>query len=164
MNRSRHFVVMFCLSVFGGMVPSVGRAQSTAAVTSSPSFHGTSASQIQSLSAGDRLTATGTIQEVVSTHTPGSPQGIRLILSGPQGIIDASVGPYLTTEVQESLATGQSVAVNGVVGTFNGHDYLLVRQLTIGDREITIRNEKGFLVHPANTRTRQNTLTKGDNQ
>lgn len=74
------------------------------------------------------------------------------------------MGPYLTTEIQESLAAGQSVAVTGVLGTFNGHDYLLVRQLAIGDRQITIRNQKGFLVHPANTRARQNTVTKGENQ
>lgn len=85
-------------------------------------------------------------------------------LAGPQGIIDANVGPYLTTEIEKSLSTGQPVAVDGVVGIFNGHEYLLVRQLTIGDGQITIRNERGFLVHAANTHTRQNTVTKGESQ
>lgn len=165
MNRSRHLVVLFCSFALGGMVPAVGLAQSTAAVTPSTSFRGASASQIKTLSPGDELAATGTIQEVVTTYSSGSPRGIRIILAGPQGIIDASVGPYLAADVQQSLATGQSVAVDGVVGTFNGHDYLLVRQMTIGDRQITIRNERGFLVHPANAHPRQNQIvTKGDNQ
>jgi hypothetical protein len=164
MNRSRHLVVLFCLSVLGATVPSIARAQS-AAVAISTSFRATSATQSDAVSAGDRLAATATIQEVVSTHALGSPRGTRLILAGPQGLLDASVGPYLATDVQQTLAVGQSVTVDGVISTFNGHDFLLVRQLTVGDRQITIRNERGFLVHPASAGARHNEIgTKGDNQ
>lgn len=163
MNRSGHLVVLFCLSVSAVTVPGVALAQSASVVTPSPSFQGTRTKQGETLSPGDELAASGNIQEVISTNTPGSPRGLRLVLAGPQGIIDASVGPYLTTEVQESLTAGQLVAVSGVVATFNGHDYLLVRQLTIGDRQIAVRNEKGFLVHPA-TRARQNTVVRGEGQ
>lgn len=162
MNRSRHLVVLFCLSVGGAMAPGLAAAQS--AIMAAPSFRGTSTGQIKTLSAGDQLSATGTIQEVVSTHEPGSPRGLRLVVAGPQGVIDANVGPYLTADVQQGLAAGQPIAVNGVLGTFNGHDYLLVRQLTMGDRQITIRNARGFLVHPASTHPRQNAVTRGDNQ
>jgi hypothetical protein len=165
MNRSRHLVVMFCLSVLGGIVPGVAIAQSSATVTPSTSFHGTSASQTHATSA---VTVAGTIQQVVSTQAEGSPRGLHLVLAGPQGIIDASVGPYLASDVKESLATGKQVQIAGTTQTFNGQSYFLVRELTIGDRQITIRDENGFLVHPRaeeSNRTRQNqTVTKGDNQ
>jgi hypothetical protein len=164
MNRSRHLVFLFCISACGGMVPSLANAQSAAAATSSRSFSETTTSQSRPLSAGDELTVTGTIQEVVSTPATGSPRGVHAILAGPQGVIDASVGPHLSTEVQQSLATGQSVTAYGVLATFNGQNYLLVRQLTIGDRQITLRNRTGFLVHPAKTNAPANTATKGDNQ
>lgn len=165
MNRRRHLVVLLCSFALGGMVPAIGLAQSTPAVVPSTSFRGASTNQIKTLSPGDELAATGTIQEVVTTYTPGSPRGVRVILASPQGIIDASVGPYLAADVQQSLAAGESVTVDGVVGTFNGHDYLLVRQMTISDRQVTIRNERGFLVRPPNTHARQNEIvTKGDNQ
>jgi hypothetical protein len=163
MNRSRHFVFLLCLSVCGGLLSSVASAQSTAAATSSRSFSGTTTSQSKASSAGDELTATGTIQEVVTTPASGSPRGVHVILAGPQGTLDACLGPFLTTEVQQSLSTGQSVTAYGVLATFNGQEYLLVRQLTIGDRQITLRNRTGFLVHPANTNTRSNTAAKGDN-
>lgn len=164
MNRSRPLVVLFCLSVLGATVPSIARAQSAALATAA-SFRGASASQFDALSAGDQLAATATIQEVVSTHIPGSPRGTRLILASPQGMIDASVGPYLAADVQQSLVVGESVTVDGVLSRFNSHEYLLVRRLTIGDRLITIRNEKGFLVHPPNALTRHHEMiTKGDQQ
>ena len=164
MSRNKYLVFLFCLSAFGGMVSSVASAQSTAAATSSRSFSGTTTSQSRPLSVGDELTMTGTIQDVVSNPASESPRGVHLIMAGPQGIIDACLGPYLATDVQQSLATGQSVTAYGVLATFNGQDYLLVRQLTIGDRQITLRNRTGFLVHPAKTNTRANTATKGDNQ
>lgn len=163
MNRSRHLFFVFCLFVCGGVVSGVASAQSTAANTSSKSFSGTATSLSKALSAGDELTATGTIQEV-STPASGSPRGVHILLAGPQGIFDACLGPYLTTEVKESVAAGQSVTAYGVLATFNERNYLLVRQLTIGDHQITLRNRTGFLVHPANTHTTANTATKGDNQ
>jgi hypothetical protein len=161
MNTNRHLIVVFCLSAIGGIVPATAKAQSAAAVTPSTSFRGTIASQAKTLAPGDEFNATGTIQEVVTTHTKGTPGGLHLIVAGPQGIIDASMGPYLAAEVQESLASGQSVSLTGVMGSFNGRDLLLVRQFTIGERQITVRNEKGFLMQPGVNRKQQS--TKGGN-
>jgi hypothetical protein len=168
MNNGRHLVVVFCLSVVGGILPGTAKAQSSAAVVPSSSFRGASSSKAVGLSPGDELTAVGTIEEVVSTHTQGSPRGLRVILAGPQGIIDASVGPYLAADVQESLLVGQPVTLDGVMSIVNGHHYLLVRQMTIGDRQIAVRNERGFLLHPqatGMTRARHNqNASKGDNE
>ena len=163
MSRSRHLVVAFCLSVFGGMTARVAAAQSAAQATPSTSFRGSSGSQATAKT--DEVIISGTIEEVRSAHTQESPRGLSLVLAGPQGTVNASVGPYLATDIQQSLAVGRQVKVTGVNRTYNGENYLLVRQLTIGDQKVTVRNEKGFLLHPAPSGARRNAmLTKGGAQ
>jgi hypothetical protein len=164
MNKSRRLVILFCLSVCAAAAPSAALAQSASAATPSNSFNEARPKQSETPAPGDELAASGTIQEIISTNTPGTPRGLRMILIGPQGVIDASLGPYLTSVVQQSLTAGQLVAVDGVAVTLNGHDYLLVRQLTIGDHQIGVRNDKGFLIHPASNHARQATITKGEGQ
>ena len=166
MKRSRRLLVIFCLSIFAGIVPGVLTAQSNPAAAPSTSFRGTSTSQ--AAPATDEVTVAGTVQQVVSTNTPGRPRGLQLVLAGPQAMINASLGPYLSTNVKESLAAGQHVEVTGVMHTLNGQSYFLVRDFTVGGHRVTVRNEKGFLIHPQKpgiTRTRQSqTVTKGENQ
>jgi hypothetical protein len=166
MKRSRRLQVIFCLSVFAGIVPGVLTAQSNPAAAPSTSFRGTSGSQ--TTPAADEVTMAGTIEQVVASNTPGRPRGLQLVLAGPQGMINASLGPYLSTDVKESLAAGQHLEVTGVTHTWNGQSYFLVRDFTLGGHHVTVRNEKGFLIHPQKpgiTRTRQSqTVTKGENQ
>jgi hypothetical protein len=166
MKRSRRLLVIFCLSIFAGIGRGVATAQNNPAGAPATSFRGTSASQ--TTPAADEVTVAGTIEQVVSTHTPGRPRGLQLVLAGPQGTINASLGPYLSTDVKESLAAGQHVEVTGVTHTGNGQGYFLVRDFTVGGHHVTVRNEKGFLIHPQKpgiTRTPQSqTVTKGENQ
>ena len=144
MNRSRHLIVMFCLSVIVGIAAGGANAQSTAAVAPSPSFHATTAqSQV-----GSTTTFTGTIQSVVSTKKAGSSQVVTLVLAGPQGITNANVGPYLNGEIQKSLAKGTSVQVSGIIRTYNGQNHLLVQELTVGNQKVRVRNENGSLIRP----------------
>ena len=96
-------------------------------------------------------TLNGSIQEVVTRHVLGSPAGIHLLVAGPQGIVDAHVGPFLnkeTTDILQSGAPGRSV---GAMSPLNGKDYFLVRELTVGGSTVTVRTERGLLVrvHPA---------------
>lgn len=166
MKRSRRLQVIFCLSIFAGIVPGVATAQSNPAAAPATSFRGTSTSQ--TTPAADEVTMAGTIQQVVADHTSGRPRGLQLVLAGPQGIINASFGPYLSTDVKESLAAGQHLEVTGVTHTLNGQSYFLVRDFTVRGHHVTVRNEEGFLIHPQKpgiTRTRQSqTVTKGENQ
>jgi hypothetical protein len=94
---------------------------------------------------------TATIQQVVSKGIENSPAGLHLMLAGPQGAYDASLGPFLSSDVKRSLASGKSVEVTGAMEAVRGQSYLLVRELTVDAKLITVRSEKGFLI---NARTR----------
>jgi hypothetical protein len=89
---------------------------------------------------------TATIQQVVSKRIENSPAGLHLTLAGPQGVYDASLGPFLSSDVKRSLASGKSVEVTGAVETVRGQSYLLVREVTVDGKLITVRSEKGFLI------------------
>ncbi len=167
MNRSRHLVVMFCLSVFGVILPTAANAQSSAEVAPSTSFHGTNASQSQVASKANAVTVTGTIQDVLSKRKNGTNGSLNLVLAGPQGIVNASMGPYLTSEVKTALAKGTSVQVAGLSRTINGQNYVLVQELTVGSQKVTVRNENGSLIRPQSAATasarKGHTVTKGAN-
>ena len=92
------------------------------------------------------ITLTGTISKVVSQRVPGSPVGLHLLVAGSQGTVDAHVGPYLTKDTQEALQAGTRVQIVGAMEKLHGKNYLLARQLILGDRTVTVRSENGFLV------------------
>jgi hypothetical protein len=89
----------------------------------------------------------GTVQEVITTPTPGAPIGIQLVVEGTQGAFTASLGSTLSDQVRQALSAGAPVQVSGVMETTNGKSYLLARKLTIAGNQVIIRNEHGFLVH-----------------
>ena len=72
-------------------------------------------------------------------------------MAGPQGIVDAHVGPFLNKETTDILQSGAPVRIVGAMSPLNGKDYFLVRELTVGGSTVTVRTERGLLVrvHPA---------------
>lgn len=141
MNRSRSLIVL-SLSLFWGIGPHAALAQNSASAVPSTTSRAMSGGQ----ATVNEITVTGTIQQVVSEPAPGRPQGLHLVLTSPQGAVDVSVGPYLTSDVKESLSTGQPIQITGVMRTFSGQNYLLARELNIAGRQVTVRNQHGFLV------------------
>jgi hypothetical protein len=103
--------------------------------------------------AAHETTLNGTIQEVVSKRVVGSPAGIHLLVAGPQGVVDAHVGPFLSQETKESLQPGMPVRIIGATSSLQGKNYLLVRELTISGNTITVRSERGALLPVHSTRT-----------
>src|SRR5271168_1340473 len=97
--------------------------------------------------AAHEITLTGTVQEVVTRHMPGRPAGMHLFVAGPQGLVDAHVGLFLSREMKEALHTGTPVELVGVMASVRGKKYLMVRELNVGGTKVTVRNEHGFLVH-----------------
>jgi hypothetical protein len=93
------------------------------------------------------ISMAGTVQEVITTHTPGAPLGLLLVVEGPQGAFTASLGSMLSDPVRQTLSPGTPVQVSGVSETINGKPYLLARKLTVGGGQVVIRNDHGFLVH-----------------
>jgi hypothetical protein len=95
----------------------------------------------------NEITLDGTVQEVISEPAPGSPVGVHLLVAGPQGTVDAHLGPYLSNDTRDALRSGESVRIVGAMKQVNGKDYLLARRLILGGRTVTVRTERGFLVH-----------------
>ena len=100
-----------------------------------------------SYDAAHEIVLEGTIQEIVTDHAVGSPVGMHLLVAGPQGVTDAHVGPFLTQETKDALLTGAQVQMVGAMLSLHGKDYILVRQLTVGGRSVTVRSKHGLLVH-----------------
>jgi hypothetical protein len=93
------------------------------------------------------ITLNGTVQEVVTRRMPGRPVGMHLFVAGPQGLVDAHVGPFLSKEMKEALHTGTPVQLVGAMASLRGKKYLMVRELNVGGTNVTVRSEHGFLVH-----------------
>jgi hypothetical protein len=60
--------------------------------------------------------------------------------------VDASFGPFISQDVAASLSSGESVQLVGLMENIQGTRTLLVRQATIGGRQVTIRNQQGLPV------------------
>jgi hypothetical protein len=91
-------------------------------------------------------TLNGTIQEVVARHVVGSPAGLHLLVAGPQGVVDAHVGPFLSKETRAALQAGMPVRIVGAMSLQRGRHYLLARELTVGGSTIKLRSAHGLLV------------------
>lgn len=95
--------------------------------------------------AAHESTLTGTIQEVVTKHEAGTPPGMHLLVAGPQGLVDAHLGPFMNKETKASLVVGAPVEIVGANATIRGKQYLLARELTAGGHTVTIRSKRGSL-------------------
>jgi hypothetical protein len=71
--------------------------------------------------------------------------GLHVLMNGPQGIVDAHLGPYMTIETQHALKSGTPLQIVGAMATVRGKEYLLARKLTFGERLITVRSLTGAL-------------------
>jgi hypothetical protein len=147
------FISLLPVVLFYGMLSRDAAAESSAAVQSSTSFVGWDTNQTKSRD----VAITSIIQQVIPNHSSGIPAGLHVILSTPQGVLDVSVGPYLTLEIQQALVPGAQVQAFGQLKTIHDQTYLLARQLVLNGRLITIRNDHGSLVH---TRTQTHTRSQ----
>lgn len=92
------------------------------------------------------VTLVGTVQEFVTKHSASSPMGLHVLISISGNTVDAHIGPMLSKQLQETLHVGELVQVVGVHQKVHGKDVLLARQLIYGGRQVTVRNQRGFLV------------------
>jgi hypothetical protein len=125
-----------------GMLPNTAVAQSGTSPVSSSQSHTWTGDQ----AARSEITISGKIQQIITEHAAGTPQGVHIVLETSQGVIKANLGPYVGSDVAKSFSAGDEIQVAGMLRASNGQDFLLVRQLTQGDRQITIRNQHGMLV------------------
>jgi hypothetical protein len=158
------------LLFFGVLLPGGIAARRATAQASDPSNSGNPANSASpsnsanpaakgwgSAGASGEVTVLATIRQVVQDHVAGTPAGLHILVDGPLGSFDASLGSYLSSEVREALSNGTAVQITGVVRSANGKDYLFARLLKVGGHEVVIRNANGFLVRtPSSTGTGSN--------
>ncbi|HEV2470675.1 MAG TPA: hypothetical protein VGS78_15900 [Candidatus Sulfotelmatobacter sp.] len=130
-------VLMACLAI-------PASAQSAAEANPAHGF-------MQPYDSAHEVIVTGTVQEVITKHSVGSPAGMHLLVNGSEGIVDAHVGPFLSKYVQEALHTGLPIQIVGAMETVHGKQFLLARQLIFGGRMVTVRSQNGFLVRGIRT-------------
>jgi hypothetical protein len=152
------FILMLPTILLCGALTSEA-AQNNMVSQPSTSFVGWDVSQPKS----SDIAVTAIIQEIVPNRSSGIPAGLHLMLSTPQGVLDASVGPYLTPSIQQELSAGQQIQVIGQVKTVHDQKYLLVRHLVLNGEDIVIRNDNGSLVRERSherTRTQSSSINQ----
>jgi hypothetical protein len=92
------------------------------------------------------VTLTGTIAQTVTKHIAGTPAGLHLLVTGPEGTIDAHLGPYMSKDILEALHAGTPVQIVGAMEKAHGKTILLAREVTVGGRQVKVRNENGMLI------------------
>lgn len=93
-------------------------------------------------------TLTGTIEDVVTKPAAGGVGGLHLMIAGPQGMVDAHLGAFLSKETKDSLHAGMPVQIIGAPMQLHDKEYFLARELNVDGHTVVIRSERGFLVLP----------------
>ncbi len=91
-------------------------------------------------------TVTGTIETVQSLPAPaGGRGGMHLMLRADAGVVEVDLGPtgFITTSGFD-FAKGDQVTVIGSKIKRNGQDAVIARQVTKGDKVLTLRNAQGI--------------------
>ena len=93
-------------------------------------------------------TLVGTIQDVIIEHVVGSPAGLHLLVACRQGVVDTHFGRFLCQQAKAVLYTGTPVKIVGTAIQLEDKGYCLARELSVGSRNIAIRNRRGSLIDP----------------
>src|SRR5580658_2413542 len=70
--------------------------------------------------AAHEVTLHGDIQQVVTRRVLGSPAGMHLLVAGPEGLVDAHVGPFLGKETRTTLHAGTPIELVGAMTSIRG--------------------------------------------
>jgi hypothetical protein len=128
----RVIAAIFCM-----FLSSAATARQVAAQSGSTPHSFSSATQGN---ASEEITFGGSIQQTVAANPKGMPVGLNLLMDGSRGVLYVNLGPYIRPELKQSLQPGQSIQVVGTVHSFNGQNYLMARQLTVGAQTIDVRS------------------------
>ena len=87
-----------------------------------------------------------------------------MMVNGPQGIVDAHLGPFLTNEAKDALHAGTPVQIIGAPMQLHDKEYFLAREMNIGGRTVVIRSARGFFVSPHGDHVVNRKAAKGEQQ
>ena len=126
-----------------------------------PQAHAATTATLDHWKTADEITFAGPIHEIVSKHVSGTPAGLNLLMDGSQTTLYINLGTALDSATQKSLAVGQVIQVKGIVRSFNGTNYLLARDLTLGQQALKIRNAHGMPTKVSATAVKQGNRPRG---
>jgi hypothetical protein len=109
----------------------------------------------------DEITFSGAIHELMTKPVTGAPAGLNLLMDGSQGVLYANVGSHLDNETKKALVPGQMITIKGVVRSFNGTNYLLARELTLGQQTLKVRGIHGMPAKITATASTQGNRPRG---
>jgi hypothetical protein len=122
-------------------------AQQTGTAATNKSFR-------RAYEASREITVTGSVRGI-SVHSK-APSGAHLLITTSQGLIDMHVGSFALRGSQPlSLRPGEQVSVVGVMTWIDGSQILLARTVSTRNKTFVIRNERGALLFPRPSSTRQ---------
>jgi hypothetical protein len=143
-KRNWNYSKLICRSLgvllLAGTVPANTRAQNATRVVA-PQAHPWAANT----TATTETKVNGTIREISSQHGVS-----QMVIDGGNGVVTADLGPS-ARNAAKSFGAGDRVEIAGWMRTSNGKNTLVARQITAGERQIVIRNERGILVSAAAT-------------
>jgi hypothetical protein len=122
-----------------------------------------SSAVLQRWNSANEISFTGTIHEVVIGHNSDTPAGVNLMLDGSTSFQYASLGSQLNSSIKSRLAAGDAITLKGVATNIDGQKFLIVRELTIGQQTIQIRNAKGMLSPRVEASAYQGNRARGKN-
>ncbi len=96
--------------------------------------------------AATEVTLSGTVDEVKQTQSPGRGMGgVHLIFSTATGPLEVLLGPASFVSSKDfSFAKGDALTVTGSKITTAGQEVVVAREITKGDRTLTLRDARGF--------------------
>jgi hypothetical protein len=118
---------------------------------------------LQRWNSADEISFTGTIDEVATNYSSGTPIGVNLLVDGAPPFQRANLGSQLNSSIKSQLAPGQTVTLKGIVRSFNGQSVLLVRSLTIGQQTTLVRSARGIVSPLVETSSTQGNRPRGKN-
>jgi hypothetical protein len=109
----------------------------------------------------DEILVSGSIESVVPKQASGSPSGLNLRISSTRGELYANIGPGLGAQSPQKLTSGQFLTLTGLVRTYNGNQYILVRILNINGHTLVVRNAQGIPMKNVLTATQSTRIRQG---
>lgn len=92
------------------------------------------------------VTLAGTVDEVTPVPAPANgPGGLHLMVTFKTGPLEVDLGPAaFITARNFAFAKGDPITVIGSRAQRAGHDVIIAREITKGDRVLTLRDAKGI--------------------
>ena len=109
----------------------------------------------------DEVFISGSVESNILEHALGSPSGLNLRIRSTRGELYANIGPGLSAQSPQKLTSGQFLTLTGIVRTYNGNQYILVRMLNINGHTLVVRNAQGIPMKNVLTPTQSTRIRQG---